>query len=117
MMGIITVPLSIGGLGFIIGTFISHIYSQYQIKGVAYTAVILVPSALIFLIALFNTCKHTLNFSYILTKLTFSNSTSKNISQEFKSYSLKYVTLLIFTFMSAILDVILNNSFLRYFEF
>lgn len=117
MMGIVTVPITLSALGFIIGSFVAHIYSIYHIKGVAYTAVILLPSALLFLISLFNTCKHTLNFSFTLAKLTFTNLAAKNISQEFKNYSFKYLTLIIFAFFSAILDVILNNSFLKYFDF
>lgn len=117
MMGIITVPLSISGLGFVIGSFVAEIYSQYSIKGVAYTAVILVPSALIFLLSLLTTCKYTMNFSFSLAKLTFLSSSTKNVSEEFKSYCFKYLSLLIFTLLSAILDVILNNSFLKYFEF
>ncbi len=117
MMGIVTVPISISTLGFVIGSFISHIYSLYDLRGVAYTAVILIPPALLFLASVFNTCKHTIDFSFSITKLTFANSVSKNISVEFKSYCFKYLMLLIFTFLSAILDVILNNSFLKYFEF
>ena len=117
MMGIITVPILISALGFTIGSLVSHVYSVYGIKGVAYTAVILVPSALIFLSALFVTSRHTINFSFSLAKLTFSNSLSKNISQEFKGYCFKYISLFVFTFLSAFLDVILNNSFVKYFEF
>lgn len=117
MMGIITVPLLIGALGFVIGNLVSHIYSVYDIKGVAYTAVILLPSVLIFLSALFVTTRHTINFSFSLAKLTFSNSLTKNVSQEFKGYCFKYISLLVFAFLSAFLDVILNNSFLKYFDF
>lgn len=117
MMGIITVPISISALGFIIGSFVANIYSQYSIKGVAYTAVILLPSALIFLVSLFNTCKHTISFSLTLTKLTFTNTASKSISEEFKTYCFKYLSLLIFTLLSAAFDLILNNSFFKFFEF
>ena len=117
MMGIITVPISVSLLGFITGSFIAHIYSQYAIKGVAYTAVILVPSALIFLVALLNTCKYTISFSFNLLKLTFGNNSHKNIADEFKNYCYKYLSLLIFTVLSVILDLFLNNSFLKYFEF
>lgn len=117
MMGIITVPISVSSFGFIIGSFVAHIYSQFSIKGLAYTAVILVPSALIFLIALFNTCQHTILFSFNLVKLTFGNQAYKNIADEFKNYCYKYLSLLIFTVLSVILDLFLNNSFLKYFEF
>ncbi len=117
MMGIVTVPLSLFAVGFILGDFSAFMYSLYSIKGVAFNAVIFIPPMLIFLITLITVCKCTLNFSYTIVKLTYNKSVAKNLSTDFKIYCGKYLILLAASLISALTDAALNNFFLKFFEF
>lgn len=116
MMGIVTIPLCLSAVGFAIGNFSAYVYSLYSIRGVAYNAVIFIPSVLIFIIALIVICKYTLAFSYTIVKLTYNKTTAKNLSADFKVYCGKYLILTVVSLASAVLDATLNNLFLKFFE-
>lgn len=117
-VGIVLSPLSISLIGYINGAFLSYIYIQNSIKGIAFNAVIILPSAILFLIGIILSAKQSLIFSCELVKLTFYKGySSVNIFELFKSYCVKYALLLFLPIFSSIIDGIFSILFIKYFDF
>lgn len=117
-VGIILSPVCISLIGYINGAFLSYIYTQNSIKGIAFNAVIILPTAILFLLAIILSAKQSLSFSLELVKLTFYKEySSANIFELFKGYCVKYFLLLILPLLSSVVDGVFSVSFIKFFDF
>lgn len=117
-VGIVLSPLSISLLGYINGAFLSYIYIQNSIKGIAFNAVIILPTVILFLIGIILSAKESLTFSCELVKLTFYKGySSVNIFEIFKNHCAKFALLLLLPIFASVIDGIFSIAFIKYFDF
>mgnify|MGYP003290554741 CR=1 FL=1 len=117
LMGIVTVPLLICWCGFEYGCVSALLYSQYALKGVAFNAIILIPSSVVFLISLLFASRESIAFSLVISKLTLPKSRPTNIYMDFKNYCGRYIFLSFLIIVSALINSILTSSFMKFFDF
>lgn len=101
--------------GLSLGSCVGYFYLTYQFKGLLYVIVIIIPSTLIILLALFLSAKESIRLSNLL----FGTFLEKNtISfKTLKLYIIKNLILICFLLVSAILDGILSVLFAGIFKF
>lgn len=117
-VGIVLTPVLTLIKGYLYGGFLAYIYVTYLLKGIAFNAVIFLPSAIIFTITFLFCAKLSLGFSYELLGLTFKeNYNSPKIYTLFKNYCSKYLLNLIFVLISSLIDSLFSIVFLHYFDF
>lgn len=116
VLGIIISPMIIVVRGFLYGSLCSFLYSSYGVKGIAVNAVIIVPSAIIIMLALIFVAKYAISFSLIIAKLTLPRTAPANLCIDFKKYYIQCAVLIPLIFVAALLDALLSKSFLLAFN-
>lgn len=117
MFGAVTVPFALGVIGVFYGNVTAYLYSEFALKGIAFNAVIFLPSVIVFLIVLLLACKEAVNFSLKISSLTFSKSVSYNLSIEFKKFIILFIIFVSAALFSALIDAVISCSFIKYFQF
>ncbi len=117
MLGLVVVPFITCWQGIIFGNLTSFLYSEYALKGIAFNAIILVPSCLIFSVCSFFAARESINFSLLLARLSLPRTKPANIYIDFKKYSGKYLLFVAVCLLAAIVDILLSAFFLHFFEF
>ncbi len=117
MLGVAVVPFIICWQGIAFGNLSSFLYSEFSLKGIAFNAIILVPSCLIFSVCSFFAAKESINFSLLLARLSLPKTKPANIYVDFKRYCGKYLLFVAVCFVCTILDALLSAFFLHFFEF
>lgn len=117
-VGVVLSPLLMSAFGYLNGAFSGYIYIENSMKGIAFNAVIIIPSTILFILGVLLCAKESLNFSCELVKLTFYKGySSPKIFELFKGYCLKYLLLLILVLISSLIDGIFSVNFIKYFDF
>lgn len=117
-IGVVLSPAVVFVYGYLSGAFLGYIYLEYSIKGIAFNAVVIIPTVILFLIGFILSARESLNFSCELVKLTFNKSyATGNIFDYFKSYCGRYLFLLLLPLISAIVDGVFSVSVLKFFDF
>ena len=111
VMGFLILPVSSAVFGFFYGAVISYLYSEYALLGVAFHAVILLPSALLTVLAFLLSSAQSVRFSRSLSGLVFY-SRSVDLSVLFKEFCKSFLYYLLVIFISAILDGLFSIKFL-----
>jgi len=118
MVGLVLSPFFVCVSGYLYGAFLSFLYSTHSLKGIAFNAIIIIPSAIFILLCLLLSARESLNFSCELIKLTFKrNYASGNIFDFFKNYCGRYIVLLVLLLISSVIDAAFSVLFLDYFKF
>ena len=117
LFGVITVPLSVLICGVFYGSSVAYLYAEFALKGVAFNAVIFLPSSLVLLIFLIFASRLSLIFSVELARLTLPNSMRGDLFLQFKEYSIKFLLLALGSVSAALIDGLTATSMLRFFEF
>lgn len=112
IVGVISIPLIIGVKGCLLGAVSAVLYSEYFLKGIAFQAIILMPSTIIFTIALILSAREAMRFSLIVSKLTLPTSMPKNLSFDFKNYCIKNILLSLLVLLSSVIDAVISTNFL-----
>lgn len=104
---IVLIPIVKGiSLGMVAGYF----YSTYNMLGAGYCMVIIFPAAIVALAALLYGC----NESLVMSKSIYYSSQGKYPNQyenNFKTYNIRYLILILFTLLSAIIDTLFTLAF------
>ena len=116
LSGIFFIPLFLFLNGYAFGMISSMLYSQYSLKGVAFHTVILLPSAIIFVIAHIFSCIESVKFSLTVAKLTLPSTMPQNLSLYFRDYCIKYILYIFLTFISALADALISVNFIKNFS-
>ena len=115
--GITLVPVVIGIKGYLMGFLISYIYSNYELKGIAFCALIIIPPSIITVICLFLFSKFAMCFSLRVINATMPNGINKNLNLQFKQFvKLLFINLLPIIF-SALCDGWLSIKLVPYLKF
>ena len=107
ILGVILSPMCMYICGVIYGLLSASLYSQFALKGVAFYAVMVLPSAVFVIIALLFAVKESVNFSFSLARLIMPNYVTKNITIEFKEYCIRYVIICLITLLAALVEALL----------
>ena len=117
MFGMVSIPLILAIKGYLYGAQAAHLYAVFSFKGVAFNAVLVMPSAVFLIIALVLSAEQSVKFSLALARLTVYENEQSGISVAFKKYCVKYLTVLVFALLSAAIDMLLSHNFLKNFNF
>lgn len=117
IFGVVTVPFSVAVYGMFYGTIVSYIYSEFALRGIAFNAVIFLPSSIIFIIVLLLACREAVNFSLKISSLTVSKTVSYNISNQFKRFLIMLLIFVGLSIVSALVDATVSSAFIKYFNF
>lgn len=108
ILGIILSPLCMLLSGFVYGTISAVLYSEYALNGIAFYAVMILPSAVINIIALIIAVKESVRFSSVITSLTFPATAPKNLSYEFKSFGIRYIIVCSIVLLASLTDALIT---------
>lgn len=117
MLGVVIVPFLICWQGIACGNLSSYLYSEYALKGIAFNAIILIPSCLIFSACCFFAARESINFSLLLARLSFPKTKPANLYIDFKKYCGKYLVFIIISVLCTVIDILLSTFFLQFFKF
>ena len=112
MLGVVLVPLLTAVRGMFFGGVSALLYSQYAVKGIAFNAVLIIPSAFVFVIALLLAARESMRFSVLIAKISLPGSPSVNLAFDFKNYCGRYLFIALIALASALTDAVLSCSFL-----
>ena len=112
MLGVVLVPLLAALRGVFFGGVSALLYSQYSVKGIAFNAVLIIPSAFVFVIALLLAARESMRFSILIAKISLPGSPSVNLAFDFKNYCGRYLFIALIALASALTDAVLSCSFL-----
>lgn len=116
MFGVVTVPFLLSVIGVIYGNITAYLYSEFALKGIAFNAVIFLPSVIVFLIVLLLASKEAVNFSLKISSLTFSKSGLYNLTLEFKKFLISFLLFISAALVSSFIDAVISCSFIKYFQ-
>ena len=112
MMGVVLVPFLAVLRGVFYGGVSALLYSEYAVKGIAFNAVLIVPSAFIFVVALLLAARESVRFSLLIAKMSLPGSPSVNLAFDFKNYCGRYLFIALIALASALTDAVLSCSFM-----
>ena len=117
MLGVVLVPMLLAYRGFWYGVLSALLYSNYAVRGIAFNAVLVIPSSVLFLLCLLLAARESVGFSLVIAKLTLPKTNPANLYTDFKSYCGRYLIIGVVSFLPAVLDAVMAGSFMGYFEF
>lgn len=112
MLGVILAPFSLLARGVLYGGVTALLYSDYSVKGIAFNAVLVLPSAIILISALLLASRESVKFSLIIARMSLPGSSSFNLSVDFKNYCGRYLFITMLVLVSALADAVLSCSFM-----
>lgn len=107
---IYAVPI-ISGIG--IGAISSHMYSAFSLKGIGYCALMVYPSKVVTTVIMITACTFSSVMSMKMLKTLMIGEEELN----YRNYNFKYLVLLMFSTVAALIDTVLNLLFAGYFNF
>lgn len=118
MFGCALIPALCVIRGAFSGILIAFIYNKYAINGLGFVALIIAPICIFSAFILILASRESLFYSQRLLKNAFPNTSSQhNFSLDFKLYSIRYLIILLFMLISALLDATLTSVFFKFFSF
>lgn len=117
MFGVAVTPFLMLWQGILFGSLSSQMYSMYGISGIAFNAIIIIPTTIIFVICCFFAARYSIDFSLQFARLTLPHSKPTNLYISFKKYCFNYLILITITFLFIIFEIVLNLFFLKFFNF
>ena len=115
--GVTLVPIVVGIKGYLLGYLIASIYSVYELKGIALSALIVIPPAVFSMIFVFIFSKYAMGFSLRIIGITMPNANGKNLNLHFKQYIKQLFIMFIPIFLSAVFDGWLSIKLISHFKF
>lgn len=115
-LGIVFLPFIVAFCGIYYGGIMALLYSEYSLKGVAFSAVMILPSAVIFAVCMILAVQESACFSIRISKLTLPKTVPANLFYDFKNYCGRYLFIIILTLFAALIDGIISGNFINNFK-
>ncbi len=115
LFGVVTVPSLVILKGFLYGGITAFLYSSHGLKGVAFNAIIFIPSVIVFIIVFLVASRESIRFSLKLSSLTLNKTLPFSLSQDFRDYSVKYLIFAVAVFFSSVVDALVSVGLMKYF--
>ncbi len=103
------------GLGF--GLYSGYLYAAHGLQGVAFSALLLVPSGLISSLAVLVGCKEAYTFSSKLFGVFRESPVRWQPKEELRRYGMQFGLILCLLLVSALVDSVMTILFLHFFSF
>lgn len=116
VIGCVTAPFSLAFIGFSYGCVASYLYKTYELVGVMYCALVVLPGMLVCCFGLIFLAKEAFLFSKTLCEICIMNSKPINVYASFRAYCIRFGTLIICAVVAVILDVGMASLFSKYFS-
>lgn len=110
IVGVAVVPITAFLKGVSYGAISAYLYSTYSVKGVAFNAVLIIPAAIVFIIAFLLALREAIQFSVHLAKLTFPKTPSTNLHRDFKNYCGRFLFISLIVLVSSIIDGLISSG-------
>ena len=117
MVGAVLVPSVTAVRGASLGMIMAYVYFTYNLKGIVFNLLIIMPSAVIAAIAIILSSREALGFSLSLARLAFPDTKKPHIEQDFKLYCIRQLFVLLFFLTSALIKGLMASSFISFFNF
>jgi len=115
MVGAVLVPAIAAVRGATYGMIMAYTYFAYNLKGVVFNLLILIPSAVVAAISVILASREALGFSLSLARLAFPDTKKPHIEQDFKLYCIRQLFVLLFFLTSALIQGLMSASFISFF--
>lgn len=115
IIGVVFIPFIICGCSFLYGGYISTLYSSYSLKGIAFSAIFLIPPTVLFSVGLILACCESVGFSIRIIKLTLPKTNPSNLYYDFKNYFGRYLYIILLIIFAALADGLLSINFINNF--
>lgn len=114
--GPVVVPsiMFVRGLGS--GLISGYLYRHFAMKGIAFSTLLILPSALIISLAFILASRESFSFSILLARSVLPNSPAIRLGSDFRLYCFRYIFILVILLVAAFLDTVFSISFLRFFD-
>ncbi len=106
--------LFLRGLG--IGLICGYLYRFFIIKGIAFSALLIIPAAMLVSFIFILASRESFGFSLILARLVLPSSPAMRLSGDFKLYCFRYLFLAGLLLLASLVDAVLSICFLRFFN-
>ncbi len=117
MLGVAVTPFITLWQGIFCGSISSQLYATHGLSGIAFNAIILIPPTAIFTVCSFFAARHSIDFSLLIARLTLPRSKPASLYISFKDYCGKYLLFLSISLICAVIDIVLNLLFIKFFNF
>lgn len=117
LVGVALIPVALAFKGISLGIFSGYLYSAYLLKGIAFNALMLIPTNIIAAVALIICGRISFNFSLILIKASVPKGKSVNLYNNFQTYCKSFLVSVLFLILSALFDALMSVGFLKLFTF
>ncbi|MDO4743390.1 MAG: hypothetical protein Q4B04_05095 [bacterium] len=116
-VGPVLSPLVLAFKGIGCGMLVGFLYATYELKGIAFTAIIILPPMLLFTIIYIFASREAFKFSVIFFKTLLPNIKQTGLNSSFRMYCARFVFMVFICIIGALLDAILTSAFIRFFSF
>lgn len=117
VVGVAVVPLLLICFGFEYGCVSGLLYSSYQLEGIMYAALLVLPATVIGLFGLLLLSKESVSFSFRLANSCVKAGKPVNLYCEFKRYCTNSSLTLVAALVSIFVDITMSVLFSDYFNF
>lgn len=98
------------------GLLSGFLYSNYQLKGVCFYLLVVLPGAILLLTGFVLAGKESYEFSLLFFKLLKKDSKPIKFNEDFKSYSLRFLIIFSVMIFSSFVDSLTGKVFLKFFK-
>lgn len=116
VVGPVTIPIITFLRGELFGILAGGIYAQYELEGITFNAIILIPSTIISVISLLIAARDSMYFSLEIIDITLPQSKPKNLSFIFSKFCKKFLLLIIPILFSSLLEAWLSVKLISVFK-
>lgn len=117
LWGTFALPFVCAFKGFGIGISSAYMFSQYSVTGIGFYILVVLPGSVLFLLTFITALKEAFSQSALLLKMFLAPSDELPIRKYTRTYLFRNFVILIFTALSAIVDMTLWIVFANMFNF
>lgn len=103
--------------GFSMGITAGYLYSAFELKGIGFFALIMLPRLFINSVTVIFASRETFRFSLKLFKIISPISKTQQFYESFKLYSIRFIFFIIFIIFASLIDAVMSVAFISFFKF
>ena len=115
VLGLALSPFLLAFKGFLYGSVITYLYTEYAFNGIIFNTVFILPSAIFYIIALILFARESVYFSFFLGRLTLPSTAPQSLYTPFKNYCKRCLLICILIVFSSFIDSLISVNFLNKF--
>ncbi len=115
--GVFACPFLCAFKGYAVGISSTYMFSQYDITGIGFYILVILPGTVLFLLAFIAALKESFSQSVYMLKAYAPNFSNTTLIRHTKVFLFRYFIVLIFVSLSAIIDMVLWLLFANMFNF